>query len=226
MRTFLWMVLGVGLTLGRAEAGGLVGTVQAKGPEGAEDSASGGKYASRKYKFAEKINFEELRDFVVYIDQAPDEKPLPPAKPVLVVTQKDAKFHPHVLPILVGTTVEWPNEDDIFHNVFSMSDAKEFDLGLYKAPQVKRVTFDKPGRVDVFCNIHSSMNCIVLVVPHPAFTKTDNKGRFALPNLPPGTYKVKAWHERLPSQTKEVTVSGPGDTKVDFTLGLKDLPKY
>src|SRR4029079_18714624 len=122
-------------------------------------------------------------------------------------------FLPHVLPIVAGTTVEWPNNDDIFHNVFSMSEANPFDLGLYKNPDVKRVPFNKAGRVDVFCSIHANMNCVVDVLENPWFAVADAGGKYAITNVPPGTYKLKAWHERLPSQTQEITVPAEGEVK-------------
>src|SRR5438045_9518307 len=158
-------------------AGTISGLVRAEGKPEAEQGAAGGNYDSRKYKFAERINYAELRDFVVYIDQATADKPLPPAKPVQVVTtrkvtQRGAMFSPHVLPVVVGTTVEWPNNDDIFHNVFSFSETKPFDLGLYKPPYtngIPSVTFDKTGKVDVFCSIHTRMSCTVLVLENPYF---------------------------------------------------------
>src|SRR5256885_1950402 len=84
------------------------------------------------------------------------------------------------------------------------AEAKEFDLGLYKDPEIKRVTFDKLGRVDVFCSIHASMNCTVLVLPNAWFATTDEKGHYDIANIPSGTYKVKAWHRRLPSETKNI----------------------
>jgi plastocyanin len=213
-----------------AHAGTISGTVRAQGKEGADQDVTTGKYESRKFKFVERINYAELKDFVVYIDQPTGEKTAPPARPVQVVTkrvtQKGAMFSPRLLPIMVGTTVEWPNKDEIFHNVFSISDAKQFDLGLYKDPEVKPVVFDKPGRVDVFCSIHSSMNCIVLVLETPHFSATDDKGRYSISTVPPGTYRLKAWHERLPCQVKEITVPESGDVKVDFVLGINNLPKY
>jgi hypothetical protein len=135
-------------------------------------------------------------------------------------------FSPHVLPVVAGTTVEWPNQDDIYHNVFSISEAKQFDLGLYKHPEVKRVQFDRAGRVDAFCSIHKSMNCIILVLENPYFATSDAQGRYHIANVPPGTYKLKAWHERLPSLTKEVTVPENGEVRVDFILGILNLPKY
>jgi plastocyanin len=213
-----------------ANAGSITGIVRAQGKHGAEQEASSGKYDSRKFKFVDRVNYAEMRDFVVFIEDIPTEKAKPPSEPVKVVTkkvtQKGAMFTPHVLPVLVGTTVEWPNHDEIFHNVFSISETKQFDLGLYKHPEVKRITFEKPGRVDVFCSIHTAMNCIVLVLETPHFSTTDEKGHYEIVNVPAGTYKLKAWHERLPSQVKEVTVPPDGDAKIDFTLGIVNLPKY
>jgi plastocyanin len=214
-----------------ATAGTISGNVRAQGKEGTGDAAGGGKYDSRKFKFAERIDYAELRDFVVYIDGPLGTTAVPPEKPVQVLTtrrinQKGAMFSPHVLPVVRGATVEWPNQDEILHNVFSISDAKPFDLGLYKHPEVKRITFDKAGRVDAFCSIHKAMHCVILVLENPYFTVADDKGRFLIPNVPAGTYKLKAWHERLPSQTREIAVTVDGDVRVDFVLGITNLPKY
>ena len=208
-----------------SSAATIVGTVHAEGKAGADQAAAGGKYESRKLKFVERVNYAELRDFVVSVEQTAYFKFEPPAKP-LKVAQKDGTFTPHVLPVLVGSVVEWPNNDDIFHNVFSISDPKPFDLDLYNAPEIKRVTFEKPGRVDVFCSIHTRMHCIILVLENPYFVVTDAKGRYTIAHIPPGIYKLKAWHERLPSQVQEITVPEQGETKVDFTLGITNLPKY
>jgi plastocyanin len=211
-------------------AGSIVGTVRGVPPAVATAQAdAGGAYESRRYKYVEKIDYNALRDFVVYVDE-----PLNAVVPetqrdrVVKTTQRDANFDPHVLPVVVGTTVRWPNEDDIFHNVFSMSDAKEFDLGYYKKEKVPEVRFDRAGRVDVFCAIHTKMHCIILVVPNPFYAMADEKGRFTIKNVPAGTYKVRAWHERLPSQTnqtKEIVVPAEGEAKVEFALGVGQLPK-
>ena len=130
-----------------------------------------------------------------------------------------------MLPVLAGTTVEWPNNDRIYHNVFSFSEPKQFDLGLYKSGDTKSVTFNKAGRVDVFCSIHSAMSCVVLVVENPYFARTDDKGNYSITNVPPGTYKLKAWHERLPVQEKEITVPKEGSVTADFKMGITGLPK-
>jgi plastocyanin len=226
-------IVGIVLALAvTATAGNITGTVRAEGKTTPDDATGNGKYDSRKYKFLERINYEAMRDFVVYIEGPMVTNSPAPDKPLQVATlkkvsQKSAMFSPHVLPVMAGTTVEWPNYDDIYHNVFSMSETKPFDLELYKgSPPDKRVKFDKAGRVDVFCSIHSSMSCVVLVLENPFFGATDEKGRYAITNVPPGTYKLKAWHERLPPQEKEITVPESGEVKVDFVLGIKNLPKY
>ncbi len=214
-----------------ASAGNITGKVHAEGKPGAEQDAQAGKYDSHEFKFVERVNYAEMRDFVVYIDgPVAGPKPVAPEKPVQVVTRKisqhKATFNPHVLPVMAGTTVEWPNNDDIYHNVFSYSEAATFDLGLYKNPEVKKVKFDKPGRVDVFCSIHASMNCVVLVLENPYFASANEKGMYSITNVPAGTYKLKAWHERLPAQVREINVPENGEVKVDFTLGITGLPKY
>ena len=205
-------------------AGVITGVVRAEGKDAPAQDGAGGKYDSRKFKFAERINYAELGDFVVYIDHPP---PVKPPKPVIkTITQKGATFRPRVMPIMVGTSIEWPNQDDIYHNVFSISEAKQFDLELYKSPEVKRVPFDKPGRVDVFCSIHTTMSCVILVLENPWFAISDSKGGYTITNVPAGAYTLKAWHERLPTTTKRIVVPEHGELKIDFTLGINNLPKY
>lgn len=206
-----------------AAAGTITGTVTARGAPEASGGGGGDKYASRRYKFVERVDYAKLTDFVVHIDHVPATPP-PPAHAKVV--QKDAAFEPRVLPIAVGTTVSWPNADDIYHNVFSMSEPKEFNLSLYSAKEkAPDVIFDKTGRVDVFCSIHTKMHCIVLILPNPWFALSDARGRYEIRDVPAGTYKLRAWHERLPSTTKEVTVPAEGEVTVDFVLGLEGLPK-
>ncbi|HVU23714.1 MAG TPA: carboxypeptidase regulatory-like domain-containing protein [Opitutus sp.] len=209
-----------------AGAGTIRGLVRAAPPPGVDTQEGGGAYASRKWKFVERIDYEHLTDFVVYLD-APAGGEAPGAHaPIAVTVQKDACFVPHVLAIAAGTTVRWPNEDDVFHNVYAMSEAKTFNLGLYKSERVPEITFDKPGRIDVFCAIHSQMHCIILVLPTPFFAKADARGRFEIRDVPAGIYRLHAWHERLPAKVMEVTVPAEGDVQLDLVLGVTDLPKY
>jgi plastocyanin len=215
-RKLLQALLLLAILCVEGKAGDLVGTVVARGRE--EAGGGGDKYASRKFKFVERVEYESLRDFIVSI-----EGPLPAgavlAAAPAVVTQKGAIFSPRILPIMVGTTVEWPNDDDIFHNVFSISEAKEFDLGLFKKPEKRQVTFNRVGRVDILCSIHTQMSAVVLVLENPFFAKSDEEGRYSITGLPPGDYTVRAWHERLPSVRRKVTVTATGSVRLDFVLG-------
>lgn len=223
---FLVLLL-ISIVTARVSAGTITGVVKAQGaPHDENSEGSSGSYQSRRYKFAEKVDYDRLADFVVYLDEPLANVTPADAKPVAITTQRNAIFDPHVLPIAVGTSVKWPNEDEIYHNVFSMSDAKQFDLGLYHQEKVPVLVFDKVGRIDVFCAIHSQMHCIILVVPNPFFTKVDANQKFVIKNVPAGTYKLRAWHERLPSVTQQITVPATGEVRVDLTLGLTALPKY
>jgi plastocyanin len=227
----IFLAIILSLTIMVAAAGTIMGKVSAQGKTNMDAIASDGAYASRKYKFVERVDYAAMHDFVVYIEGAVGTNSVASTNLEEVATtriaQEGAVFSPHVLPIMAGTTVEWPNNDRIYHNVFSMSDAKQFDLGLYKGnPPDKRVKFDKPGRVDVFCSIHTSMNCIVLVLENPYFAATDGSGNYKIADVPPGKYKLKAWHERLPADEQEITVPTNGEVKVNFVLGIKNLPKY
>jgi plastocyanin len=230
MRVNLLAII-LGATAGVAAGGTITGKVSARGKEVESGGMSDGAYASHKYKFVEKMDYAAMHDFVVYVEGSFGTNNAPSTNSASVTTtrvaQEGAMFSPHVLPVMVGSSVEWPNRDRIYHNVFSMSDAKQFDLGLYKGnPPEKRVTFDKPGRVDVFCSIHTSMNCIVLVLENPYFASTDAQGNYQITNVPPGKYKLKAWQERLPADEREITVPTNGEVRVDFVLGVKNLPQY
>ena len=231
MRAF--SIIAFVLSLCVCSAGTIRGVVKAEGKTEGQDGAGSGKYDSRKYKFVERVDYAALKNFVVYIEGPLTNVAAPVTTNVLArvdtkrVKQEKANFLPGVLPVVVGTTVEWPNNDDIFHNVFSMSDAKPFDLELYKGnPPEKRVKFDRAGRVDVFCSIHANMHCVVLVLENPFFATADESGRYMIHDVPPGTYRLKAWHERLPASVQEITVPAKGEITVNFTLGIKNLPKY
>ncbi len=209
-------------------AGSVEGVVSATGPAAGGLTQGGGNYQSRRYKFAEKIDYGLLRDFVISIDDTSaalqDSGSVATQRPRVV--QRDVDFDPHVLAIVVGTAVRWPNDDEIFHNVFSMSEAKQFDLGTYLKEKIPEVRFDKVGQVDVFCSIHSKMHCIILVLPNRFFAKADANHRYVIGEVPPGTYQLRAWHERLPPQVRTVTVPAEGAVHVDFVLSLSALPKY
>src|SRR6476620_10388523 len=117
------------------------------------------------------------------------------------ILQKNKKFSPHILAVATGTTVDFPNTDPIFHNAFSNFEGKVFDIGLYPPRTSRAVTFDRPGIVRVFCNIHPTMSAIIVVVGTHYFTTTRSDGRFTLTNVPPGEYTMRLFHERATPAT-------------------------
>jgi plastocyanin len=135
--------------------------------------------------------------------------------------QRNETFVPHVLAVLAGTSVEFTNSDRTYHNVFSLSRIRPFDLGRYPTGKSKSVRFDRPGIVRVFCDIHSHMSAFILVFAHPFFDVADADGRFRIDNVPPGTYVMAVWHETRPRDaTYRVTVPEQGgDVELNVLLG-------
>jgi plastocyanin len=139
-----------------------------------------------------------------------------------VMVQREMKFVPRVLPVVVGTTVEFPNHDTSWHNVFSKSDAKDFDLGLYPPGKTRSVVFDKPGVVRLLCNVHPAMEGFVVVVEHPFFSGTDSRGNYRIDGVPLGKYRLRVWHPQLGTTEAEVQLVREGQVlDVDFDLKNK-----
>jgi plastocyanin len=164
----------------------------------------------------------DRRRSVVYLETAPraafDQREEPRAK----LDQRNEAFVPHVLAIVAGTTVDFPNNDTTYHNVFSLSPTKSFDLGRYAVGRSKSVKFDRPGIVRVFCDIHSHMSAFILVFAHRHFAVTDDDGRYRIDNVPPGTYTVMAWNESSPSESRRIIVpESGGDVEANFALGRR-----
>jgi plastocyanin len=139
--------------------------------------------------------------------------------------QRGERFVPHIVAIGVGGTVDFPNSDPFFHNVFSLSDVKSFDLGRYATGKSKTVRFDKPGIVRVFCDIHAHMSAFVFVFAHPYFDVTDGQGRFRIDGVPAGTHALVLWNETMEPETRQVTVPDGGDVEVHFTPGAAPAGK-
>jgi plastocyanin len=140
---------------------------------------------------------DPLANVVIYLEAAPGLRgasSTPRYPPSL--RQRDEAFVPHVLPVVIGTTVDFPNDDPLFHDVFSLSSAKSFDLQRYPQGTSRTVTFGKAGVVEVFCHIHADMSAYILVLDNPFFVVPDSSGHFALDNIPPGDYSLVAWYER------------------------------
>jgi plastocyanin len=140
---------------------------------------------------------------VVYLE---GQFPAPSTPPVASMRQKDLTFLPSLLPIQAGTRVEFPNLDDTYHNIFSFSPAKRFDLGRYRAEDrpIPSQVFDTPGLVTLRCDIHEHMRALILVLATPHFVVTDADGRFRLTGLPAGRYTLKAWIDSKNTRTQAV----------------------
>ena len=115
--------------------------------------------------------------------------------------QKDKMFTPHILAVVAGTYVDFPNDDPIFHNAFSSYSGEIFDVGLYAPGTSRSVQFSRVGVVRVFCNIHSAMSAVIVVLPTPYFVTTRKDGTFQIPNVPPGEYQMTVFHERATEAT-------------------------
>lgn len=163
-----------------------------------------------------KVRGITLGDFVITVEGVKAPALTPTSATNVVLDQKNITFAPHVLPVQVGATVDFPNSDPIFHNVYSISEAKKFNLGMYPKGMKKTVTFDRPGIVELRCNVHSEMKAYILVKDTPYFARTNRTGSYAIPNVPAGTYKITLWHEQLPAQQKSITVAADGSVTADF----------
>ena len=161
----------------------------------------------------------DSRRSVVYLEEAP-RAALESREPVRArMDQRNETFLPHVLAVDSGTLVDFPNNDSTYHNVFSLSKTNKFDLGRYARGKSKSIRFNSPGVVRIFCDIHSHMSAFVLVFSHPFYAKPEVDGRYRIDNVPPGTYKVSAWHEGDTRETKMVTVPPQGgDVDLDFSI--------
>jgi plastocyanin len=155
---------------------------------------------------------------VVYLETAPRGafEQIDPGRAVM--DQRNETFVPHVLAITTGTTVDFPNSDRIYHNVFSLSKGARFDLGRYEVGHSRSVRFDRPGIVRVFCEIHSHMNAFILVFSHRFFAMTDPEGRYRIDGVPPGSYSLVAWNEGITSEPRAIVVPDGAATEIDFTL--------
>lgn len=138
-----------------------------------------------------------------------------PDSPHPRLAQKDQSFVPRVLAIAAGSSVDFPNLDPIYHNVFSVSPTRRFDLGKYPRGQSRTVAFPHPGLVNVYCDIHSDMAAFIQVLPNHAFVRPDADGRYAFPDLPPGRYVLRWWHPDFDGGSREVMVPAQGDAVVD-----------
>lgn len=155
---------------------------------------------------------------LVYLDGDFSPNEAVPANPAVVqMQQKNFAFAPDLVAVRVGRAVAFPNMDDMYHNVFSYSKTKRFDLGRFrKDEKPPSVVFDKPGVVTVHCEIHDRMRGIVLVLTSPYFVKTDSAGRYRLEHLPSGHYSLKAWVNEADVRVRDVDLTNGAALRIDF----------
>jgi plastocyanin len=155
-------------------------------------------------------------DVVVYLVDVPGT--FMPLSNHLRMDQKSLMFIPHVLPVVAGSTVDFANNDNVLHNIFSPSKTKNFNLGTYGKDIIKQETFDKEGDVVLLCNVHAEMSAYVIVLSNPFFSKTGNDGKFTIAGIPPGQYTLKTWHEKKRPYEQKVVVEAGKTTEINIKL--------
>ncbi len=174
----------------------------------------------QKKLFGKLKKKKDMSGVIVYITGFKTKAP----ERILDIVQKDKIFFPYILPVVAGQKVRFPNRDKIYHNVFSISPIKSFDLGQYKSTEPpKLVTFEKPGLVPVYCNIHPKMLTYVVVLENMAYALTDKDGTFRIKDLPPGTYTLNAWLPQAKSVSQEIVVRS--GQKTEIYLEIKEILK-
>lgn len=155
-----------------------------------------------------------VRDAVLFVEDLRTA----PVDQSATLDQYNRTFVPHVMAVQLGTRIEFPNHDTVFHNVFSYREGKRFDLGLYPVGSTRVKKFDQPGLMRIFCNIHSNMSAFIWIVANPYFAKTDKSGRFRIHSVPAGQRSIRVWHERLGSHRVALAVPREGTASLDVTM--------
>lgn len=158
-----------------------------------------------------------VQEVALYLAELRPRPVHPDSLPRPAIRQVSIRFDPRVLAIPAGTIVDFPNLDPVFHNVFSYSPTKRFDLGRYGQGRSASVLFDRPGLVKVFCDVHASMSAYVLVVDTPFVVQPDATGTFVIDGVPEGKHRMTVWHPDRGERVVEVDV-GDGTTRVDLEL--------
>lgn len=178
-------------------------------------------YPSRAIGKHDAPTTPEIRNVVVYLKDPSFSGVLPVSR--VELRQQNETFLPHVLAITKGSTVEFPNDDPFFHNVFSFSSAASFNLGRYPRGQSKVQKFTKAGLVKVFCDIHSHMSASILVLDHPYFAIPAVDGTYEIANVPSGQYTIVGWHERVGERSAGVQVQPGRASTIDLTVPIEGL---
>lgn len=177
-----------------------------------------GAYGARRVETAPVRRESELPNVIVFVQDPPKTSPLPVGRARIL--QENETFIPRVVAITRGSTVDFPNGDPFFHDVFSLSRSGTFDLGSYARGQTKSHQFKKTGLVKVYCHIHSHMSASIMVFDHTFFTIPKADGSFTIDEVPAGTYDVSAWHERIGDTSQAVKVEAGRATDIQFALPI------
>ena len=143
------------------------------------------------------------------------------ATPAAEVQQMNRRFVPDIVVVPVGSIVSFPNMDPIFHNVYSLSKAKAFDLGSYDKGETRRVAFQKPGVVEVYCHFHPNMAATIIVAPNRYYARPDRTGHYSIPDVPPGHYTLVAWHKTAGFFRKSIDVTAGQPVSIDFLIPVE-----
>jgi plastocyanin len=194
MKLLLNITIAALISINTAYAGDIIGTVK----------ATGTKDSGNAIIFLEKV----------------EGKTFSPPSEHAVMNQKNMTFIPHVLPVLAGTTVDFQNNDDVLHNVFSPDKcADNFNLGTWPKGQIRSFTFKNPGcRATLLCKVHPEMEGYVVVLETPYFGVSNKDGSYSIKNVPPGTYTINIWHEKLKGTSVKITVQATGSVTQDFEI--------
>src|SRR5262245_43671541 len=227
MRALPWLVLSLGMAVPQAADAGEVRGVLRLPALTRQASSPPNAYPGQASALPQvpPVRYGYPDDAVVSIENIPAaaDAILARTHSTPQLAQKDQSFVPRVLPIALGTQVRFPNFDPIFHNVFSVSPVRRFDLGKYPRGQSRSVTFRKTGVVQVYCDIHANMAAYIVVLPNHAFTQPDAQGVFSLPDLPAGRYILKVWHPDLQGTTRRIEIPETGELRVEVDLGTPGL---
>jgi len=209
--------VGVGSTAPAAPPTGRIeGIVRLVAPD--DRPIVSGAYPTRRVnRTAPRLN--EIRNVVVFVRDVPRSTALPPAR--IEMVQQDEAFVPRVVAIARGSTIDFPNADPFFHNVFSLSRGATFDLGRFPRGERRSRTFTQAGLIKVYCHLHSHMSASIMVFDHPHFTMPSPDGAFAMDDVPVGEYRVSAWHERIGESAKPVVVDAGRTSRVEFALPVE-----
>jgi plastocyanin len=164
----------------------------------------------------------EIANVIVFLrSEKPADRitPLPASRMQMV--QKDESFVPRVVAVTRGSTVEFPNSDPYFHNVFSLSRGAAFDLGRFPRGESRARTFVRTGLIKVYCHLHSHMSASIMVFDHPYFVVPEADGTFVLDNVPPGDHQISAWHERIGESAKPIHVDAGQTARIEFALPVE-----